>query len=66
MFLCKPCHEAGGCKWGFAELGSRGRCECCGESAGCRDCHGYDYCHGYDFRRSPDHTHPAPPTQDDT
>jgi hypothetical protein len=58
MFLCEPCHKAGGCTRKFGEMRSRGRCECCGEGATCRDCHGYD------FRRSPEHTHRPTPTTD--
>lgn len=57
MFLCAPCHAESGCPWSpFAELGSYGRCECCGTSSGCTDCHGYDF-------RKTGHSH-APPEPD--
>lgn len=38
MFLCPPCHQATPCR-NFMEFPSRGRCESCGQTANCVDCH---------------------------
>jgi hypothetical protein len=46
MFLCDPCHKKGDCPWDLVELLSRGRCENCGETAVCVDCHHYDFRQG--------------------
>ncbi len=36
MFLCEKCHGPK-CQWEFGK--SYGRCECCGRTDGCYDCH---------------------------
>lgn len=43
MFVCEPCHDKSTCTHWMIEgfMRSRGRCEVCGESADCLDCHGY-------------------------
>jgi len=44
MFVCEPCHEKTKCKicqiLGWFSM-SYGKCESCGKSAGCFDCHSY-------------------------
>ena len=45
MFMCDDCHESD-CPTGWLEdlgPGSYGRCEGCGKTAGCVDCHGYKH-----------------------
>src|SRR5438105_5873259 len=42
MFLCSPCHKQGGCK-SFMEMQSHGRCENCGNTDHCVDCHHYNF-----------------------
>jgi formate-dependent nitrite reductase cytochrome c552 subunit len=39
MFLCEECHDNERC---FHFSGSYGRCEDCGKTAGCVDCHNPD------------------------
>lgn len=44
MFLCPPCHKAGGCTQPpWFESPSRGVCERCRKSDVCSDCHSYDF-----------------------
>ena len=44
MFLCETCHEKTKCPNLIIHPGSHGRCEDCGETADCVDCHYHHRC----------------------
>lgn len=49
MFLCGECHDKANCKFPHGEfvdielLVSWGKCEMCGKTEPCIDCHSYDF-----------------------
>lgn len=63
MHLCDSCHTLGGCRRGYIEGTSGGRCEECGYDAECFDCHSYDF-RNVDRHRHAPKANETPSTED--